>query len=256
MKSASYYRKEALKTLDGKWNNAMHYSLLMLISWIVMMSSMVIIVLPIVLKANTAIIIICTVLACLLLVASSFVTFILQYILKAKFLGMSRGLDPKNVKVSVKRAFLGVLLMSILPSIVSQVISALAKSADEVFVQIVFMAMLFMVVILNVIYAVVMIVYPFVSEDNQQDSVDKIWVNCFRLTDGYKWRLFCLDISFIGWGLLCILSLGIGLLWVVPYQLVAEAKFYDDMIAEQNSNKPNQSINKEPITIGNKIIYQ
>jgi uncharacterized membrane protein len=46
---------------------------------------------------------------------------------------------------------------------------------------------------------------------------------------GYKWKLFCLGLRFIGWALLCILTFGIGYLWLVPWIQVSAAKFYDDI---------------------------
>ena len=39
-----------------------------------------------------------------------------------------------------------------------------------------------------------------------------------ELMRGNKWRLFCLQFSFIGWALLCALTAGIGYLWLCPYQ--------------------------------------
>lgn len=50
-----------------------------------------------------------------------------------------------------------------------------------------------------------------------------------KMMDGNKWNLFCLGCRFIGWGLLCILTLGIGLLWLLPYIQISTAKFYDDI---------------------------
>ena len=50
---------------------------------------------------------------------------------------------------------------------------------------------------------------------------------------GYKWKLFCLDLSFIGWALLCILTLGIGFLWLQPYIEASHAKFYDELKARR-----------------------
>ena len=44
---------------------------------------------------------------------------------------------------------------------------------------------------------------------------------------GHKFDYFCLILSFIGWLLLCILTLGIGLLWVSPYITTASANFYE-----------------------------
>lgn len=46
---------------------------------------------------------------------------------------------------------------------------------------------------------------------------------------GYKWKYFCLGLRFLGWALLCILTLGIGFLWLMPYMYVSFAKFYDDV---------------------------
>ena len=46
---------------------------------------------------------------------------------------------------------------------------------------------------------------------------------------GNKWRLFCLQISFIGWEILALLTLGIGYLWITPYTSAAQAAFYFDV---------------------------
>ena len=46
---------------------------------------------------------------------------------------------------------------------------------------------------------------------------------------GNRWRLFCLQFSFIGWDLLCALTLGIGNLWLRPYKQAAEASFYREV---------------------------
>lgn len=50
-----------------------------------------------------------------------------------------------------------------------------------------------------------------------------------ELMKGYKWKLFCLHFSFIGWALLCIITFGIGFLWLIPYQYAAIANFYQNL---------------------------
>ena len=50
-----------------------------------------------------------------------------------------------------------------------------------------------------------------------------------QMMDGYKWKMFYLTLRFFGLGLLCLLTLGIGFLWLIPYSYVAMAKFYDDI---------------------------
>lgn len=55
-----------------------------------------------------------------------------------------------------------------------------------------------------------------------------------QLMQGHKWELFCLGLRFVGWSLLCVLSLGVGFLWLLPYMLVTVAHFYDDIRAASN----------------------
>lgn len=52
-----------------------------------------------------------------------------------------------------------------------------------------------------------------------------------QLMNGFKWKLFVLQLSFIGWGILSILTLGIGFLWLSPYMQISMANFYDDVKA-------------------------
>lgn len=56
-----------------------------------------------------------------------------------------------------------------------------------------------------------------------------------RMMDGYKWQLFCLDFSFLGWYILGILCLGVGVLFVTPYHEVARANFFEALKAERSA---------------------
>lgn len=46
-----------------------------------------------------------------------------------------------------------------------------------------------------------------------------------RLMKGNKLRLFFMELSFLGWQILCVLTLGIASLWVGPYMEAAKAAF-------------------------------
>ena len=51
-----------------------------------------------------------------------------------------------------------------------------------------------------------------------------------QMMSGNRWRLFCLQISFIGWDLLSVaLTFGIGSLWIAPYKQTATAAFYREI---------------------------
>ena len=72
----------------------------------------------------------------------------------------------------------------------------------------------------------------FVLRDNPELKFNGAIEKSMKMMDGHKFDLFYLYLTFIGWGLLCILTLGIGLLWFVPYMQSASAHFYEDVKAE------------------------
>ncbi len=57
------------------------------------------------------------------------------------------------------------------------------------------------------------------------------------LMKGNKWRLFCLEFSFIGWAILCAFTLGIGYLWLRPYEEAASASFYRQICYERSGGQ-------------------
>ena len=73
----------------------------------------------------------------------------------------------------------------------------------------------FMGIVLNRTYAYSMTLY--ILSDNPKIGAMKALDLSKKMTNGYKRKLFILDLSFIGWELLGILSLGIGYLWILPY---------------------------------------
>ncbi len=52
------------------------------------------------------------------------------------------------------------------------------------------------------------------------------------MMDGNKMKLFLLDLSFIGWAILCLFTFGIGFLFLQPYVQSAHAAFYEDLKAQ------------------------
>jgi len=66
-----------------------------------------------------------------------------------------------------------------------------------------------------------------------------------QMMKGYKWKLFCLQLSFIGWCLLSIFTLFIGLLWLIPYIQASIAAFYQNL-KDASETKPTIDENKIP----------
>lgn len=49
-----------------------------------------------------------------------------------------------------------------------------------------------------------------------------------KMTNGSKGELFVLDLSFILWGLLCVVTLGIATVYVIPYVMTTQALYYEN----------------------------
>ena len=70
---------------------------------------------------------------------------------------------------------------------------------------------------------------PYILKDNPEMKNNAAIEESMRMMDGHKLELFMLDLSFIGWALLSLLTCGIGFLWLTPYMNMARVNFYEDL---------------------------
>lgn len=76
---------------------------------------------------------------------------------------------------------------------------------------------------------------PFLMADNPNMTAKEAIAASCELMDGHKGELFILGLTFIGWDILAVLSLGIGFLWLNPYKEATYAAFYRDLIIQRNN---------------------
>lgn len=67
----------------------------------------------------------------------------------------------------------------------------------------------------------------YVLFDNPDMTGKQIVEESERLMRGHRWSFIWLGFSFIGWVILSAFTLYIGLLWVLPYMMVAQVCFYE-----------------------------
>ena len=77
---------------------------------------------------------------------------------------------------------------------------------------------------------------PFIVKDNPELSPNEAINLSVKMMKGHKFDLFYLYLSFLGWILLSMLTLGVGLLWVIPYLETTMAAFYQDVKNDYNNN--------------------
>lgn len=78
---------------------------------------------------------------------------------------------------------------------------------------------------------------PYILLDNPKLSTVEAIHLSREMMFGYKGKLFLLLLSFIGWGILCIFTCGVGFLWLAPYMQSSMAAFYEDVRADYEMRK-------------------
>lgn len=72
----------------------------------------------------------------------------------------------------------------------------------------------------------------FILKDQPELANNAAIEKSMAMMDGNKMKLFLLDLSFIGWAILCLFTFGIGFLFLQPYVQSAYAAFYEDLKAQ------------------------
>ena len=95
-------------------------------------------------------------------------------------------------------------------------------------------SMLFLIPGIVKIYSYSMTEY--ILEENPELSANEAIDRSRFMMRGHKFDLFWLQLSLIGWFFLCILTGGIGFLWLEPYYHCAKAAFYEEVKADYALN--------------------
>ena len=83
----------------------------------------------------------------------------------------------------------------------------------------------------------------FILADNPGMTGSEVLRTSKAMMDGHKMDLFILYLKFVVFSLLCILTLFIGYLWLVPYMHVSLAAFYENVKAKYNQPTVMNEIN-------------
>jgi hypothetical protein len=84
---------------------------------------------------------------------------------------------------------------------------------------------------------------PYILADNPNIGYKRAIQLSKEMTNGHKFDIFILDLSFIGWYLLGLIALVIGMLFVMPYQFATEAELY--LVLRQNALENGLTIHEE-----------
>lgn len=261
---ASYYRAAARQTLSGNWKHAVIVTLVFFVLTVITMSSSQN---PWRFVGN---------LYELLVVYPLTFAFIIVFFNFAK--------DNSDVNLTSNlfrhltnhygRAFLSfillgliLLIISIIPLIIAIVIAVIPFTSDlatfellknindfnavDSSMLITLSKFILLLIPLLLVACIPMIIYwyrvclfPILLVNNPNMGIIESFSRSTELMKGHKWEFFCLEISFIGWYIIGILSAGIGFLWIIPYNFTACSHFCLEILKETSS----ESISTESIS--------
>lgn len=87
----------------------------------------------------------------------------------------------------------------------------------------------------------------YILADNSEISSNDALKLSEEMMNGHKADLFAFNLSFLGWHLLAILTLGILEIWIIPYQQTATTKFLLNIKEEYEKNNKVATVQVEVI---------
>ena len=125
-------------------------------------------------------------------------------------------------------------VVSIIVLIISIFVTVLGSENDETAILItgiLLMAISIIALYITIIWMIIRgLLYSlsnYVAIDNPEITTKEAVEKSAELMKGNRGKYFLLSLSFIGWGILCIFTLGIGSLWLTPYIIFSEVVFYE-----------------------------
>ena len=70
---------------------------------------------------------------------------------------------------------------------------------------------------------------PYILAENPDIGAREAINRSKKMMDGHKMDLFVLHLSFVGWSFLSVFTLGLLLIWLIPYMGAAQANFYNSI---------------------------
>lgn len=76
----------------------------------------------------------------------------------------------------------------------------------------------------------------YIAFDNPDMTALEVVNESAKVMKGNRIKLFLLLLSFIGWAILCLFTLGIGYLWLIPYVQVTGVCFYEKLFTKSEED--------------------
>lgn len=101
------------------------------------------------------------------------------------------------------------------------------------------------IITIYILFIIKLLLYSlsmYIAWDNPNMSAKDAVKTSEQLMKGHRGKYFLLYLSFIGWNILSIFTLGIGMLWLLPYMEMSSIIFYENRIKKNINNENTEEI--------------
>lgn len=130
------------------------------------------------------------------------------------------------------------IAVSISMSTTSALLSAVGNSSSSAgsrFLMVISVVLLIASTIWMTVKSYYYLLAQYVAFDNPNLTPNECVLKSKELMTNRRKKLFCLQLSFIGWAILAAFTFGIGYLWLLPYIEMASIAFYDDAAHKEDA---------------------
>ena len=138
--------------------------------------------------------------------------------------------------VKILLMYLIFIAIFIIYIILTAILSVINSSILLGILAIVFLVAVFIFEIMFIARLLSLVLAQYIAIDNQDMTAKDCVEKSISLMSGYRWKYIFLNLSFIGWAILSIFTLGIGFLFLTPYMSVSYVCFYENILKEKKEN--------------------
>lgn len=109
------------------------------------------------------------------------------------------------------------------------------NSGSYLFIAIIGFVLYFVGLIWTIVKSYYYAITYIIAADNENMKAKELVEKSKQIMTNHRGQLFVLQLTFIGWAILAVFTLGIGYLWILPYMQFAMIAFYKHLIGDNQT---------------------
>lgn len=136
----------------------------------------------------------------------------------------------KSLGLTAILGIISFIVVFIVTSVTTVIIISAISSYNSINIGIIIAIILaILLLIAYIVFTYMVIQTPYIIIEKEDIGLVEAMKLSAKIMKGNKLKYFVFQLSFIGWAILSIVTLGIGFLWLIPYITLASTNFYKNL---------------------------